>query len=59
MPIEIAVIKIEKDITLQKIIKKGSIKNITNFLQISNKLSNKKRKQINKSKQKANIKKTS
>lgn len=38
-------------------IKKGLKKDITNFLQILNKLFSKKRNQINKSKQKTNIEK--
>ena len=40
-------------------IKRGSKENITNFLQTSNKLSSKKRRQINKNKQKTSIGKTS
>ena len=40
-------------------IKRSSKEDMTNFLQILNKLSSKKRKQINKSKQKTNIEKTS
>lgn len=43
MPIEIVVIKIEKDNTIQKIIKKCSKKDITNFLPTLNKLSSKKK----------------
>lgn len=39
-------------------IKKGLKENMTDFLQTPNKLSNKKRKQISKSKQKANIRET-
>lgn len=53
-PILFVIIKIEKDIILLKRIKKSSIEDITNFLQVPNKLSNKK-KQINKNKQNANI----
>lgn len=59
MSTEIVAIKIEKDITAQKKIKKGSKKDITNFLQMLNKLSSKKKKQINKSLQKISIKETS
>ena len=40
-------------------IKRGSKEDITDFLQTLNKLSSKKKKQINKSKQNKNIKKTS
>ena len=59
LPTEIAAIKIKEDITPQKMIKKGSKEDITDFLQISNKLSSKKRRQINKSKQKASIREIS
>lgn len=59
MPTEIAVIKIERAITPWKIIKKGSIKDMTNFLQTSDKLSIKKKRQINKNKWKKSIRKTS
>lgn len=59
MPIEKIAIKIKKVITFQKIIKKGLKKDMTNFLQTPNKLSSKKKKQINKSKQKASLEKIS
>ena len=59
MPTEIAVVRIEKVVTSQKIIKKGLKENITNFLQTPNKLSNKKRRQINQSNWKASLEKTS
>ena len=55
LPMKIAVIKIEKHITPQKIIKKGLKEDMTDFLQTPNGLSSKKRKQINKSKRKMNI----
>lgn len=42
LPTKIVSIKIEKDITLQKIIKKSLMENMTDFLQVPNKLSNKK-----------------
>ncbi len=47
---EIIVIRVEKDITPQKMIKKGLKEDMTNFLQTLNKLSGKKKGQINKSK---------
>ena len=50
-----AVIKIKKDITLRKMIKRGLKEDMINFLQTPNKLFNNKRKQINKSKQKTSI----
>ena len=50
LPVETVVIKIEKDITPQKIIKRGLKEDMTNFLQTPNKLFSKKRRQINKSK---------
>ena len=59
LPIETTVVTIEKDITSQKIIKRGSKEDMTNFLQMPNKLSSKKKRQINKSKRKANIGETS
>ena len=58
-PAEIAVIRIKKDIISQKIIKRGSKENMTNFLQIPNKFFSKKRRQINKSKWKMSIGKIS
>ena len=57
--IKIVAIKIKKDITSWKIIERGSKENMTNLLQISNKLSNKKKRQINKIKLKANIREVS
>ena len=59
LPTETAAVMIEEDITPQKMIKRGSKKDITDFLQTLNKLSSKKKRQINKSKQKASIRKTS
>ena len=59
LPAETAVVRIEKDITLQKIIKRGSKEDITDFLQTLNKLSSKKRKQINKSKRNMSIREIS
>ncbi len=56
---ETAVVRIEEAITYQKMIKKSSKKDITDFLQILDKLPSKKRRQINKSKQKASIGETS
>ena len=47
---KIVAIKIKENIISQKIIKKSLKKNITDFLQIPNKLSSQKKKQINKSK---------
>lgn len=41
--IEVVAIKIKEDITSQKIIKKSSKEDRTNFLQMPNKISNKKR----------------
>ena len=52
---EIAVVRIEKNITPQKIIKRDSKKDMTDFLQALNKLFSKKRRQINKSKRKTGI----
>ena len=43
LPIEITIIRIEEAIILQKMIKKSSIENITNFLQMPDKLFSKKR----------------
>ncbi len=57
--IEIAVVRIEKAIIHQKMIKKSSKEDMTDFLQMPNKLFSKKRRPINKSKQKANIGKIS
>ena len=59
LPPKTIVIRIEKNITSQKMIKKGSKEDMTNFLQIPNKLSGKKKRQINKRKQKTNIGETS
>ena len=43
LPTKIVAIKIKKNLISQKIIKKDSKKNMTNFLQSLNKLSNKKK----------------
>ena len=59
LPAKIVVIKIEKDIIPQKMIKRGSKEDKTNFLQMLNKLSSKKKRQINKSKQKTSIREIS
>ncbi len=59
LPMETVAIRIEKAITLRKMIKKGSKKDMTDFLQTPDKLSSKKRRQINKCKQKVNIRETS
>ena len=56
---ETAVVRIKKDITPQKIIKRDLIKDMTNFVQVQNKLSNKKKRLINKNKRKASIRETS
>ena len=58
-PTKTAVVVIEKNITLQKIINKGSMEDKTDVLQVPYKLSNKKRRQINKNKWKAGIRETS
>ena len=55
LPMETAAVRIEKVVTPRKIIKKGSKKDITDFLQTPNKLSSKKRRQINQSKRKASL----
>lgn len=55
LPIEIAAVRIEKNITPQKSIKKGIKQDIKDFLQIPNKLNCKKRRHIFKSKQKASF----
>ena len=59
LPTETAAVRIEKDITPRKMIKRGSKEDMTNFLQTPNKLSSKKRRQINKSKRKASLGETS
>ena len=59
LPTETAVVTIKEDITPQKKIKRSSKKDMTNFLQTPNKLFSKKRRQINKSKRKASIEKSS
>ena len=59
LSVKTIVIRIEKHINSRKMIKKGSPKNMTDFLQMLNKLSSKKRRQINKSKKKTNIEETS
>ena len=56
---ETAAIKIEGNVIPQKMIKRGLKKHMTDFLQTPNKLSSKKKRQINKSKQKASIRETS
>ena len=56
---EIIAVRIKEVIILQKMIKIGLKKDMTNFLQTLNKLSSKKKRQINKNKQRASIKKTS
>ncbi len=56
---EIAVVRIEEAITPQKMIKKVSKEDMTDFLQTPDKLSSKKKRQINKSKRKASIGETS
>ncbi len=56
---EIIAIRIEKAIKSKKMIKKGLKKTMTNFLQMSDKLSSKKKRQINKNKQKTSIGKIS
>ena len=56
---ETAAVRIEEDITARKIIKKGSKEDMTDFLQTPNKLSSKKRRQINKSMRKISIGETS
>ena len=45
-------------VTSQKMIKKGLKKDMTDFLQILNKLSDKKRRQINKNKRKSSLEET-
>ena len=59
LPTETAAVTIEEDITPRKMIKKGSKEDMTDFLQTPNKLSSKKRRQIDKSKRKASIGETS
>ena len=59
LPTETAAVRIEEDITPRKMIKRGSKEDITDFLQTPNKLSSKKKRQINKSKRKASIGETS
>ena len=59
LPTETAAITIEEDITPRKMIKRGSKEDMTDFLQTPNKLSSKKRRQINKSKRKASIEESS
>ena len=48
--IETIVMRIKKDITFQKMIKKSLNEDMTNFLQMPNKLFSKKKRPINKSK---------
>ena len=59
LPTETVALIIEEDITPRKMIKRGSKENMTNFLQIPNKLPSKKRRHINKSKRKVSIGETS
>ncbi len=59
LPTQTTAVRIEKAITPQKMIKRGSKKDMTNFLQMPDKLSGKKRRQMNKSKRKASIRETS
>ena len=59
LPTDTAAVTIEEDITLQKMIKRGLKEDMTDFLQTPNKLSSKKRRQINKSKRKASIEESS
>ena len=59
LPIKTTAVRTKEAITSQKIIKKSSIKDMTNFLQMSNKLLSKKRRQNNKSKQKTSMRETS
>ena len=54
-----AAVRIEEDITARKMIKRGSKEDMTDFLQTPNKLSSKKRRQINKSMRKTSIGETS
>lgn len=55
LSIKTVAIRIENYIIFQKIVKTGLTEDITDSLQVLNKLSNKKKGQINKSKQKASI----
>ena len=59
LPTGTASITIEEDITPRKMIKRGLKKDMTDFLQTPNKLSSKKRRQINKNKRKASIEESS
>ena len=59
LPAEKIIVRIEKDIIPYKMIKRGLKKDMTDFLQTPKRLSSKKRRQINKSKQKTCIGKTS
>ncbi len=56
---ETAVVRIKEAITPRKMIRRGSKEDMNDFLQTSDKLSGKKRRQINKSKRKASIEETS
>lgn len=56
MPTKTAVVGIEEVVSRLKIIKRDLKEDITDFLQTSNKWFDKKKKQINKSKQKASLK---
>ena len=59
LPMETAAVSIEKNIKSQKMITKGSKEDMTDFLQMPNKLSSKKRRQINKNKRKTSIEESS
>ena len=52
---KIVAIKIEEDITFEKMIKKGLKKDMIDFLQMLNKLSSNKKRQINKNKHKISM----
>ena len=59
LPTKTAVVRIEKNISSQKMIKRGSKEDMTNFLQTPNKFFSKKRRQMNKNKRKTSIRETS
>lgn len=54
--IKITLIRVQPNIAFHKIIKRGLIENITSFFQASNKFFSKKKRQINKDKQKTSKK---
>lgn len=58
MPTKIGAVRIKEDMTLWKMIKNGSKKDKTYFLQTRNKLLTKKKRQIYQNKQKASIRET-